>query len=53
MVFGALKMKSRVLIKVEHIKERWKSYFNGNDLKDMKDWSNMGNPMEDRNRRFV
>ena len=53
MVFGALKMKSRVLIKVEHIKERWKSYFNGNDLKDMKDWSSMGSPMEDRNRRFV
>ena len=45
--------EQRVLVKVEHIKERWNSYFNGNDIKDMKDWSNMGNPMEDRNRRFV
>jgi len=45
--------EQRVLVKVEHIKERWNSYFNRNDIKDMKDWSNMGNPMEDRNRRFV
>ena len=44
----------RVIVKEDHIKERWKSYFdkffNGNH---MKNWSDLGDPMEDKNNRFV
>ena len=44
----------RVLVKEEHIKKRWKSYFdklfNGNNTKY---WSKLSNPIEDRNCRFV
>lgn len=38
---------NRVLVKVEQVTERWKSYFdelfNGNNIKY---WSDLGNPME-------
>lgn len=44
----------RVTVKEDHIKERRKSYFdklfNGNH---MKNWSDLGDPMEDKNCRFV
>ena len=43
-----------VSVKEEQIKESWKSYFdklfNGND---MRDWSNLGNSLEDRNHIFL
>ena len=44
----------RVLVKEEHNNKKWKSYFdklfNGND---MKDWSDLDNPMKDGNHIFV
>ena len=43
-----------MLVKEEQIKETWKSYFdklfNGNNMKDSSD---LGSPMEDRDLRFV
>ena len=50
MMSSTLKMK----INDEHIKYGWTSYFdelfNGSDTKD---WSDLSNPIEDRNRIFV
>ena len=44
----------RVLIKEEQIKERWKSYFDKlSHGSYTKDWRELSNPIEDRNRRFV
>ncbi len=43
-----------MLVKKEEIKERWKinfdKPFNGSDTRD---WSELSNPIEDRNQRFV
>ena len=47
-------LKQIFLVKEEQIKERWKSYFdNLFNENNTKYWSELSNPIEDRNHKFV